>query len=202
MAASLGNPEGEQVISLLNASLLGTQPVNLDALIAEVQQAANAPKVKAAEAHWVQYGPATTATPPAETATGTTLRSRLEQATRQNSTAIYLAYITTIGFFGLVFCLIAADRWPAAVIVPQGIGTGTTGAAATAAGSQSSAYKDILMTLMGVIGTGWAGIISFYFGSSVGSRQQSETLQDISRGAAGTARGGAPSGGTPAKVGP
>jgi hypothetical protein len=45
----------------------------------------------------------------------------------------------------------------------------------------SAPYRDILMTLMGVIGTAWAGIISFYFGSSVGSRQQSETLQNISR---------------------
>jgi hypothetical protein len=85
--------------------------------------------------------------------------------TRMNTTAVRLAYITTFGFFALVFCLIALDRIP-------GGSQGT-----------SSSYKDILLTLMGIVGTAWAGIISFFFGSSVGSRQQSDTLQDISRGA-------------------
>jgi hypothetical protein len=43
----------------------------------------------------------------------------------------------------------------------------------------NSPYRDILLTLMGIVGTAWAGIISFYFGSSVGARAQSDTLQQI-----------------------
>jgi hypothetical protein len=128
-----------------------------------------------------------------------------------------LAYLTTVGFFALIFCMIFLDRLPcgtmscsspAAEGTPQSASTPSPAPGTAAPGTsappaqgnatlgsnnanqaphnmpmQNSAYKDILLTLMGVIGTGWAGIISFYFGSSVGSRQQSETLQDISRGA-------------------
>jgi hypothetical protein len=84
---------------------------------------------------------------------------------KMNATAVRSAYITTFGFFALIFCLIALDRIPGANQ------------------NTASSYRDILLTLMGIVGTAWAGIMSFFFGSSVGSRQQSDTLQDISRGA-------------------
>ena len=35
----------------------------------------------------------------------------------------------------------------------------------------------MLYTLLGVLATAWANIIGFYFGSSVGSLQKSQTLQ-------------------------
>lgn len=36
--------------------------------------------------------------------------------------------------------------------------------------------RDILFTLLGVLGTGWANIIGFYFGSSAGSQQKSQAI--------------------------
>jgi hypothetical protein len=36
--------------------------------------------------------------------------------------------------------------------------------------------KDLLFTLLGVVATGWANIIGFCFGSSVGSAQKSQTI--------------------------
>jgi hypothetical protein len=39
-----------------------------------------------------------------------------------------------------------------------------------------SAVKNLLFTLLGVVATGWANIIGFYFGSSAGSQQKSQTI--------------------------
>jgi hypothetical protein len=67
---------------------------------------------------------------------------------RMGTTATALAYITTFGFFALIFLLIYFPN------------------------TSQSPYKDILLTMMGIVGTAWAGIIGFYFGSSVGSQRQ------------------------------
>jgi hypothetical protein len=42
----------------------------------------------------------------------------------------------------------------------------------------STEFKDLLFTLLGVVGTGWANIISFYFGSSAGSQQKTQAMTD------------------------
>ena len=86
---------------------------------------------------------------------------------QMHRTTVWLAYITTIGFFSLIAILIVLDRTSISGQNPP-----------------NSPYRDILLTLMGIVGTAWAGIISFYFGSSVGARTQSDTLQQISRNAA------------------
>ena len=36
--------------------------------------------------------------------------------------------------------------------------------------------KELLFTLFGVVATGWANIIGFYFGSSASSAQKSQTI--------------------------
>jgi len=184
MSAALNDATADQVVSLLNPLVPASQASDLDAISAAVSDIANVDKVKAIEAHWKNYPPAApsskdnSATPksngdPAqpsangdqvdkETNSKNAAAARLLQNALQNGTAVNLAYITTGGFFLLVFGLMFMD-WRHVAL------------------SEQSPYRDILMTLMGVIGTGWAGIISFYFGSSVGSRQQSETLQAISR---------------------
>lgn len=137
---------------------------------------ANVARIKSADMVWMENRPAapvagTQAPPPSAATVARSEQHRAEQTDRSNRTALMLVYITTFGFFVLIFSLIALDRIPA-----------TPGVV--------SPYKDILLTLMGIVGTAWAGIISFYFGSSVGSRQQSQTLQDISRGTVASHPGG------------
>jgi hypothetical protein len=208
------------VVNLLSLSLLAKPAAEASELATAIGDTTNADKIKSTESYWIANRPADPAPPPTAaqaTIDPETAKSRLAQASQTNSTAVYLAYITTFGFFILVFTLIYCDRYPGALgplatPVQQSApavsgGTATSSpSVAPATLSQSAApstsfvspYRDILMTLMGVIGTAWAGIISFYFGSSVGSRQQSETLQDISRGAItqGGQGGGAPAGGS------
>jgi hypothetical protein len=69
----------------------------------------------------------------------------------------WLAYGISIAFFAIIIALIVANNFP-----------GTTGP-----------YKDILLTLLGVVATGWANIIGFYFGSSAGSKEKSARLATV-----------------------
>jgi hypothetical protein len=173
MAAALDGAQAGQAVSLLGSTLLSNQDAGLDLVISAVGQEGNEGKVAAAEAHWVKFPPGHIVSQAEHDET--TTKDRLVQAAQQNDTAIRLAYITTAGFFILVFSLIVVDQFG-----------GKT---------DPGPYRDILLTMLGVIGTSWAGIVSFFFGSSVGSRQQSQTLQDISRGATG-AHGNAGGGNT------
>jgi hypothetical protein len=68
-----------------------------------------------------------------------------------------LAYLVTGIFFALIVLLMFSTE-----IMPK---------ATTDAG-----VKDLLFTLLGVVATGWANIIGFYFGSSAGSAQKSQTI--------------------------
>lgn len=81
---------------------------------------------------------------------------------RQNKsdvrTATYLAYITTILFFALIFTLMLYPK----TLDPTTSATGTT--------------RDLLFTLLGVVATGWATIVGYYYGSSSGSAQKSLAL--------------------------
>jgi hypothetical protein len=68
----------------------------------------------------------------------------------KDNTPKILAYAITVGFFSiLVFMLFAT--------VPAG-------------------SRDILNVMLGTFGTGWAGVISYYFGSSVGSAEKTKLL--------------------------
>lgn len=206
VADSLGGSRTDQVVALLN-SVLRVQPsASLTPLIDAVQKPENFDGIQAAERFWEQFPDPAPAPPtagnstPASTQTATNASAAgagnvalqtPPPSTQNNNTTIWLAYITTFGFFFLVLCLIGFDRFPSVFAALKNVGaSGAVPAPAPAAAPGTGAtdlatapYRDILMTLMGVIGTAWAGIISFYFGSSVGSRAQSETLQDISRGA-------------------
>ena len=154
-----------------------------------MQKHENSEAIQAAENFWTQFPEPQTPPagapniPPPAPASALAEQSTLQHATQHNNTTIYLAYITTFGFFFLVACLIGFDRFPSIfATIKSSTAAAAEGATGGGAGTQVvQPYRDILMTLMGVIGTAWAGIISFYFGSSVGSRQQSETLQNISR---------------------
>ncbi|MBS0640633.1 MAG: hypothetical protein JSS43_12215 [Proteobacteria bacterium] len=78
-----------------------------------------------------------------------------EEIRNHGFTLRMLAYGVSVGFFLLIYLLLFAQR------------------------QLSSEFRDLLLTMTGVVGTGWASIISFYFGSSVGSRTQNATLSTI-----------------------
>jgi hypothetical protein len=106
-------------------------------------------------------------------------KDRLDQIVSQNFTAAWLAFLTTIGFF----VLIAALLWVSYLGLPrQGVsatpGTTTVSGGAVATVNQGP-FHDLLNTLVGIVGTAWATIVGFYFGSSSGSRQKTETLSQV-----------------------
>jgi hypothetical protein len=118
-------------------------------------------------------------------------KDRLDQIVSQNFTAAWLAFLTTIGFF----LLIAALLWVSWLGSPRGVpptpgtttvgggvvptpGTTTVGGGVVATVTQGP-FHDLLNTLVGIVGTAWATIVGFYFGSSSGSRQKSETLSQV-----------------------
>jgi hypothetical protein len=90
-----------------------------------------------------------------------TERARQRQVQEHDNTNKHLAYWVSGGFFVLLLCLIglniASFWWPVATTI-------------------ASPYKEILFTLLGVVATGWANIIGFYFGSSAGSMQKSMAI--------------------------
>jgi ABC-type cobalt transport system substrate-binding protein len=61
-----------------------------------------------------------------------------------------LAYAITIGFFSVLFTLMFADV--------------------------SKASENVLYMMLGALGSAWAGVIAYYFGSTAGSKQKTELL--------------------------
>jgi hypothetical protein len=77
----------------------------------------------------------------------------MQQATRDHTNQ-YLAYAVTAIFFTLIVLLIFSSRLA----------------------TIDDDVKNLLFTLLGVVATGWANIVGFYFGSSSGSAAKSETI--------------------------
>ena len=87
-------------------------------------------------------------------------RAREFQTKTNDSTSKWLAYSVTAAFFVVLM---------AVVIVPQVWPGDATHASAVN-------NNPVAQTLLGVLGTGWVSIISFYFGSSVGSKEKTALL--------------------------
>jgi hypothetical protein len=82
-----------------------------------------------------------------------TLDARKRQIELHDNTNRVLAYVVTGGFFLLILVVAFCSKL-----------------------FDGNGVKDLLFTLLGVVATGWANIIGFYFGSSAGSQQKSQTI--------------------------
>lgn len=76
--------------------------------------------------------------------------ARHRQQVTNDRTNAYLAYLVTIGFLLTILLVARIDL--------QG------------------PSNPVLQTLLGILGTGWASVMAFYFGSSVGSREKTALL--------------------------
>lgn len=88
--------------------------------------------------------------------------ARQRQIQMHDSTNSGLAYSVTAGFFVVLLALLATKWIPALR-------------------SGDQAFDAVLQTLLGVLGTAWVSIITYYFGSSIGSKEKTALLaEDVS----------------------
>lgn len=84
-----------------------------------------------------------------------TASARAREMAIRDRTPMILAFGVTAGFFGvLLYMLISA--------VPE-------------------SGKDALLVMLGALGTAWANVIAYYFGSSAGSKTKTDALATIAK---------------------
>jgi hypothetical protein len=104
-------------------------------------------------------------------------KSRLNQIVSQDFTTAVLAYVTTGGFFVLIGLLLFVSWLGSGILNPAD--KAALASAGVVGALTNGPFHDLLNTLVGIVGTAWATIIGFYFGSSSGSRQQMQTLSEV-----------------------
>ncbi len=82
-----------------------------------------------------------------------TANARSMEIATKDSTPKYMAYLITLGFFGVLGYLLAYGK-------PQQGG-------------------DVMLVLVGSLGTAWTGIVSYYYGSSAGSAAKTDAINKV-----------------------
>lgn len=81
--------------------------------------------------------------------------ARQRQMEMNDQTNKWLAYAVTLGFFVVLLSLLGLSAF-----------------------DRELKGSAVLYTMLGMLGTGWTGVIAFYFGSSVGSKEKSAILAE------------------------
>jgi len=83
-----------------------------------------------------------------------TASARAREEVVKDNTPMILAYTTTIGFFGILF-------WMLIYGAPKD--------------------SDVLLVMLGALGSAWTAIVAYYFGSSLGARKGLDALTQIAK---------------------
>ena len=163
LAAILNGSNAPLAISALGKALLGDSEASLEAVTAEAQRGDKL-KIVAAEQEAQLRLRQSDARPLDALGAGAqevkavyadTQAARQRQIDSHDWTNRWLAFMVSGAFFSLIVLLIFGPD------------------------TSSRGTRDLLFTLLGVVATGWANIVGFYFGSSAGSMQKSQTIDAV-----------------------
>lgn len=162
-AASLGGPIGTMAATVVGKAIGATKApeANLDSISEVIATAFADPTQRAAliqaeqqfQAQMAELG-YKDAEALAATAEADRASARQREMTLKDKVPAAMAFIVTLGFFGVLYFMIFRS-------VP-------------------AAAHDALLLLLGSLGTAWTAIISYYFGSSAGSDRKTELLAQSS----------------------
>jgi hypothetical protein len=153
LALAVGGPFGSIAAAAINAALGTTDPKAADAALVNATPDQLLEIKKAEQDFQVQMRQLGIAEE--KLAFDDTANARGREIAVKDKTPMILAFVITLGFFGtLLFMLFK--------------GTPSSGGEA-------------LLVLLGSLATAWAGVVTYFFGSSAGSATKDKTISDIAK---------------------